>query len=703
MASLVIKVKYEETLRRLNVAINGDQKLDLSMEGLRLKIRSLFNLPTDASIRLTYKDEDGDLVTLGDDDDLNDIVRQGLNPVRISVHVSSDQSAQSSSTPSSGSAIPSTASSQNVQPKFNVDEALKSLQEPLNRVLLNLRSLTPNPQQNAIAADARKILKSVQAHLAQVLTKLQSDISSAPTSPILADLFDGLHKLRQLCLNAALSISGNFSGSSHNKDGNEVTKNDGIDTPVPIQPAPKSTQATGLNVSVEDKSASCESSAKKMSSSGSTKSRDVAFSGARVMPASQKESSFGSIIHKNVGCDGCGVLPITGPRFKSKVKYDYDLCSLCFSRMGNDLHYTRIDIPLPYIYTSSFNAADAMSPNRSMARPYVPKHLRMGFDSRFVMDVNVIDGTTMAPSTPFTKTWRMQNTGSVPWTRGLRCQWICGDRFSPSDSVEIQVPLTGVNVASEINISVDFIAPDLPGRYVSYWRMADPSGHQFGQRVWVHIQVDQSLDLTRERCPMLDLNLPPESNETALPHVANVKAEPESDVEVGDSSAPSILENNTVMLGPNFPINDDLLVAAGSSHVPPATGSDTPVSPVAPSPVSSPTPAASASEVSYPAIDGVSNVHEQVTEELSHHDEARMLKELEQMGFKQTDLNREVLRMNTYDLERSVDDLCDVSEWGPLLEELRQMGFEDKVTNKKLLVKNNGSITRVVMELIADE
>ena len=33
----------------------------------------------------------------------------------------------------------------------------------------------------------------------------------------------------------------------------------------------------------------------------------------------------------------------------------------------------------------------------------------------------------------------------------------------------------------------------------------------------------------------------------------------------------------------------------------------------------------------------------------------------------------------------------------------RMQGFEDRVTNHKLLTKNNGSITRVVMDLIAGE
>jgi len=53
--------------------------------------------------------------------------------------------------------------------------------------------------------------------------------------------------------------------------------------------------------------------------------------------------------------------------------------------------------------------------------------------------------------------------------------------------------------------------------------------------------------------------------------------------------------------------------------------------------------------------------------------EQTLLKELEEMGFKQIDLNKEVLRLNEYDLVQSVDDLCGFAEWDPLLSELQEM------------------------------
>ena len=53
--------------------------------------------------------------------------------------------------------------------------------------------------------------------------------------------------------------------------------------------------------------------------------------------------------------------------------------------------------------------------------------------------------------------------------------------------------------------------------------------------------------------------------------------------------------------------------------------------------------------------------------------EEKLLRELTEMGFRQVDLNKEVLRQNKYDLQKSVDDLCGFHEWDPLLAELKEL------------------------------
>lgn len=48
-----------------------------------------------------------------------------------------------------------------------------------------------------------------------------------------------------------------------------------------------------------------------------------------------------------------------------------------------------------------------------------------------------------------------------------------------------QIPAAGLAVDQELDVAVDFVAPELPGLYISYWRMASHSVQKFGQRVWL--------------------------------------------------------------------------------------------------------------------------------------------------------------------------------------------------------------------------
>lgn len=65
--------------------------------------------------------------------------------------------------------------------------------------------------------------------------------------------------------------------------------------------------------------------------------------------------------------------------------------------------------------------------------------IRPKLDGRFVSDVNIADGTRMAPSTTFTKIWRMRNNGNIVWPQGIQLVWVGGDRFSDVVSVEVEV------------------------------------------------------------------------------------------------------------------------------------------------------------------------------------------------------------------------------------------------------------------------
>merc|ERR1719198_1709303 len=114
--------------------------------------------------------------------------------------------------------------------------------------------------------------------------------------------------------------------------------------------------------------------------------------------------------------------------------------------------------------------------------------------ARFVRDVTIFDGTQMAPSTPFTKIWRLKNTGEVPWPPGTRMLFVGGDQMT----TEMSVPLsraTVVQPGEEVDVAVEMVAPPELGRCLGYWRLVGPHGRRkFGQRVWCHVQVVDPAD-----------------------------------------------------------------------------------------------------------------------------------------------------------------------------------------------------------------
>jgi len=192
------------------------------MERLRTKICSLFNFAPDADFTLTYVDEDDDQVTLADDEDLYDVMKQGLNPVRITVRLNIDKSAQSSAK-STGSSTPKGSSLQNSRDK--------------------------NPC-------VSEILKSVPEPLCDVLSKLSNELASkaATTSPILADLISNLSKVGQSGLSrshspyASHEVHGEYRNTSatekHVTSVDEGIKSDGVQGSTSEQSAPTSSEVS---------------------------------------------------------------------------------------------------------------------------------------------------------------------------------------------------------------------------------------------------------------------------------------------------------------------------------------------------------------------------------------------------------------------------------------------------------------------------
>eukprot|EP00163_Fabomonas_tropica_P031941 TRINITY_DN77_c0_g1_i4.p2 TRINITY_DN77_c0_g1~~TRINITY_DN77_c0_g1_i4.p2 ORF type:complete len:289 (+),score=95.19 TRINITY_DN77_c0_g1_i4:2400-3266(+) len=140
--------------------------------------------------------------------------------------------------------------------------------------------------------------------------------------------------------------------------------------------------------------------------------------------------------------------------------------------------------------------------------------------ARFIKDVSVFDGTEVQPGTRFTKIWRFRNEGDDAWLPGTKLAYVGGDTMGHPTDATVDVPV--VAPGDDIEISVDLIAPELPGRYTSYWRLLNPKPYstRFGHRVWADILVVEPEQAKRppSEYELVDV---PKSNASAAPSTAS--------------------------------------------------------------------------------------------------------------------------------------------------------------------------------------
>uniref|UniRef100_A0A0D6QZQ1 ZZ-type domain-containing protein n=1 Tax=Araucaria cunninghamii TaxID=56994 RepID=A0A0D6QZQ1_ARACU len=734
--ALVVKVKYEGTLRRFSAFIKEDGSLDLSLDGLRSKISELFHFSPNAQFVITYVDEDNDIVTMVDDSDLLDAFGQGLNPLRVQVSLTNQNNRvterRSPSIPSTPRSIPSTPRNAEHVQAFDIsnicsDETLKLLPEPAQKALIKFVTDCPVLSSSSAVSDfVQGITKLVSTHLGPLM-KNQGAIGER-------DATQQTNNVPTATNDAGVQGFGNMQSGSNDRAGPSAPP---VDDPF--------------------------------------LKRNRCF-----------EENMHRTFHRGVQCDGCGMNPIIGPRFKSTVKEDYDLCQGCYSENGNEEEYTRIDralyrpprFPRDRLFHGRVPFHKMPSPPPFSRCPYIysapcpakPANKVFGkLDCRFVQDVTIFDGTQLAPATPFTKIWRLRNNGTVPWPQQTQLVRVGGDDLGAGNAVSLEIQEQGYPVDQEIDAAVDLVAPIQPGRYVSYWRLMAPSGQKFGQRVWVLIQVetqkeelphlmdlltlkdaadqnnpsqekneenktggavftqatyqeeqimddkmnfvsqvgtldesgrDSMVDISKREAPFFLVEAVDASTQV---HGEDVPTEVQGSSSMNTESMSSTLGANRFLFGKQVPVND----VQGSSRMnaeyvasalgPNAfsSGKPVPVNDVsADVTVSASAPSLLGSEVSLSLGRSAGDVA---------GIEQKRLDELEDMGFKHKRLNVEALRKNNYDIQKTLDDLCAAAEWDPILEELQEMGFNDTEMNRKLLAKNEGSVKRVVLDLLSTE
>eukprot|EP00039_Didymoeca_costata_P000118 m.44181 g.44181 ORF g.44181 m.44181 type:complete len:273 (+) comp10064_c0_seq1:246-1064(+) len=111
--------------------------------------------------------------------------------------------------------------------------------------------------------------------------------------------------------------------------------------------------------------------------------------------------------------------------------------------------------------------------------------------AEFICDVTIGEGEEIPPGAEFTKTWRLRNTGDIPWPHGSVLVYIQGDRMGGPEFVSVESLAPG----QVSDISVQLRAPRKVGTYAASWRLRDERSY-FSEEIWIVITVAEGGLLT---------------------------------------------------------------------------------------------------------------------------------------------------------------------------------------------------------------
>lgn len=124
--------------------------------------------------------------------------------------------------------------------------------------------------------------------------------------------------------------------------------------------------------------------------------------------------------------------------------------------------------------------------------PVAVPHDAVGLECKFSSHGAIPDGTPLQPRQNFEKKWVIK-TGQNAWPAGCTLVHVGGHAMGKgmrSKNPKFKIaPLKAVPANSELELSVTLKSPKIPRDFISKWRMCTPDGHQFGDYLWVFINV----------------------------------------------------------------------------------------------------------------------------------------------------------------------------------------------------------------------
>ncbi|MFN2303641.1 MAG: NBR1-Ig-like domain-containing protein [Anaerolineales bacterium] len=135
--------------------------------------------------------------------------------------------------------------------------------------------------------------------------------------------------------------------------------------------------------------------------------------------------------------------------------------------------------------TPELTATSVITPTQAMT---LTATLGGGQDAATWLSNVPSDNTKFIPGEEFTVTWTLENSGSSTWTMNYYIEFASGEQMGAVEKVFLPYP---VPPNTNVQISVDFVAPETEGSKRSNWRLVNSNDFAFYE-FYVIIDVDEA-------------------------------------------------------------------------------------------------------------------------------------------------------------------------------------------------------------------
>jgi hypothetical protein len=98
-------------------------------------------------------------------------------------------------------------------------------------------------------------------------------------------------------------------------------------------------------------------------------------------------------------------------------------------------------------------------------------------DNATLISTTIPDGSTFLPGYYFSKSWRLQNTGSCTWTTGYALVFLSGSQMGGQAVYNFT---SSIASGQSVDLSISLQTPASPGTFTGLWMLRNASGKLFG-------------------------------------------------------------------------------------------------------------------------------------------------------------------------------------------------------------------------------